>query len=110
MYSYEIAWCFHQSTCYTPSLPEDWDLEKFASNFYSFMVGYNVLDKVWLLLWGGLGQVLPSDLPRVTELEPVFSFRFYLVLPAFPIPQYFLLKIIQLGQDQLVHFKHLCFC
>lgn len=53
-----MAWCFHQSTYYTPPLPKDWGLEKFTSIFYLLMVCCI------------LGKVL-SDLARVTELEPV---------------------------------------
>lgn len=45
-----MAGCFHQFTCYIPLSPKDWDVEKFTSSFYSFMVNYNVLDKVWLVM------------------------------------------------------------
>lgn len=55
-----MAWCFHQFTCYIPLSPKDWDLEKFTSSFLSFMVNYNVLDKVWLVM-RRLRPGLPSD-------------------------------------------------
>lgn len=87
MYSYEIAWNFHQPTCYTHDPPKDWDSDNFTSNSYSFMVSCNVWDKCDLL-WGDSGQV---TLAQSDSLELVFSFKFFLVLPAFPIPQYFFL-------------------
>lgn len=78
MYSYEIAWCFHQPTYYTPDHPKDWDLDNFTSNFYSFKINYNVWDKC-NLLWGDSGQVI---LAHSDSLELELSFKFFLVLPA----------------------------
>lgn len=106
-----MAWCFHQFTCYIPLSLKDWDLEKFTSSFLSFMVNYNVLDKVWLLLWGDSGQVCPVTC-SVRVLEPVqyIQLQVLLVLSAFHIPQYFFLEIIQLDQSRFANtFQTLVF-
>lgn len=87
-----------------PPKKKDWRLEKFTGFKNSFMVNYNVLDKVWLLLGNRPGDA------RVTELEPVHSGPSSLVLLPSPVLTFLPLNysVGSFIHDLPVHFKHLC--